>query len=95
MVALYILISFGKSLPEQAWQMATEQAMMCDVFISIDTSSLVYPAAGLAELAKQHNHATIIEINPNPIQNPIVDIQINQKAGEALPQLVQQILRIS
>ena len=49
----------------RAWQTAEEAAANCDVFISIGTSSLVYPAAGLAQLAK-HNGAKIIEINPYP-----------------------------
>lgn len=87
------IVWFGEMLPEQPWRTAQLAAQNCQVFIAIGTSSIVYPAAGLAEVAKYNPHqATIIEINPNPTDNPMVDIQIAAKAGEALPQLVTQLL---
>lgn len=85
------IVWFGESLPVDAWQTAEQAAANCEVFISIGTSSLVYPAAGLAQLAKQ-NGATIIEINPNPTPNTIVDITLAAKAGVVMPLLLDQIL---
>ena len=84
------IVWFGESLPVQAWQTAEEAAADCDVFISIGTSSLVYPAAGLAQLAK-HNGAKIIEINPYPTPNTLVDITLAAKAGIVLPELVKRM----
>ena len=84
------IVWFGESLPVESWQTAEQAAADCEVFISIGTSSLVYPAAGLAQLAKQ-NGAKIIEINPNPTPNTLVDITLAQKAGVILPLLVQQL----
>ncbi len=84
------IVWFGEALPTGAWQHAEDAAANCDVFISIGTSSLVYPAAGLAQLAQQ-NGAKIIEINPNPTPNTIVDITLADKAGVVMPHLVQQI----
>ena len=84
------IVWFGESLPVQAWQTAEEAAADCDVFISIGTSSLVYPAAGLAQLAK-HNGAKIIEINPYPTPNTLVDITLAAKAGVILPELVKRM----
>ena len=84
------IVWFGESLPMRAWQTAEEAAASCDVFISIGTSSLVYPAAGLAQLAK-HNGAKIIEINPYPTPNTLVDITLAAKAGVILPKLVKRI----
>ena len=84
------IVWFGESLPRQAWQTAEEAAADCDVFISIGTSSLVYPAAGLAQLAK-HNGAKIIEINPYPTPNTLVDITLAAKAGVILPELVKRM----
>lgn len=84
------IVWFGESLPRQAWQTAEEAAADCDVFISIGTSSLVYPAAGLAQLAK-HNGAKIIEINPYPTPNTLVDITLASKAGVVLPELVKRM----
>ena len=81
------IVWFGEMLPQAEWQHAELSAKQCDVFISIGTSSLVYPAAGLSQLAK-HNGATIIEINLNPTQSPLVDVVLAGKAGEVLPALV-------
>ena len=84
------IVWFGESLPADAWITAENAAAHCEVFMSIGTSSLVYPAAGLAQLAKQ-NAAKVIEINPNPTSNSIVDITIAAKAGIVLPLLLEQI----
>ena len=84
------IVWFGEVLPVQAWQTAEDAAANCDVFMSIGTSSLVYPAAGLAQLAKQ-NGAKIIEINPQPTPNTIVDIILAEKAGVVMPLLIQKI----
>lgn len=85
------IVWFGESLPVEAWQTAEEAAAHCEVFISIGTSSLVYPAAGLAHLAKQ-NGAHIIEVNPNPTPNTVVDITLAEKAGVIMPLLVDHII---
>ncbi|WP_372844471.1 NAD-dependent deacylase [Psychrobacter sp.] len=82
------IVWFGESLPAQAWQIAEDAAADCEVFISIGTSSLVYPAAGLAQSAK-HNGAKIIEINPYPTPNTLVDITLAAKAGVILPALIK------
>ena len=84
------IVWFGESLPVDEWQTAEEAATNCEVFISIGTSSLVYPAAGLAQLAK-HNGAKIIEVNPYPTPNTLVDITLAAKAGIILPELVKRI----
>ena len=84
------IVWFGEALPVDEWQTAENAATNCEVFISIGTSSLVYPAAGLAQLAKQ-NGAKIIEINPNPTPNTLVDITLAEKAGIVLPLLIEEI----
>ena len=81
------IVWFGEMLPQGAWQYAEEAAVHCDVFISIGTSSLVYPAAGLAQLAKQTG-AKVIEINLNPTQSPLVDVVLAGQAGEILPKIL-------
>ena len=87
------IVWFGEALPMQAWQTAERAAADCEIFISIGTSSLVYPAAGLSQLAKQ-NGAQIIEINPEPTPNTIVDITLAEKAGIVLPLLIQDITKL-
>lgn len=87
------VVWFGESLPQQTWQIAEHAASHCDVFLSIGTSSMVYPAAGLTQLAKTANNALLIEINPNPTETTQVDIQIPAKAGECLPDLVSALYK--
>lgn len=88
------IVWFGEALPVEAWQIAEQAAASCEVFMSIGTSSLVYPAAGLAKLAKQ-NGAKLIEINPNPTPNTVVDITLAAKAGEVLPILLKDFIKHS
>jgi len=59
------VVWFGEMIPRAALLAADAAAEECDLFLSIGTSSLVYPAAGLAETALRRG-ATVIEINPNP-----------------------------
>ncbi|WP_019671879.1 SIR2 family NAD-dependent protein deacylase [Psychrobacter lutiphocae] len=84
------IVWFGEMLPQQEWRYAEHAVNDCDVFISIGTSSLVYPAAGLLQVAKQQG-AAIIEVNLNPTQNPLVDVELAGKAGEILPKLVDAL----
>jgi NAD-dependent deacetylase len=63
----------------------------CDVFLSVGTSSVVYPAAGLADLAK-NNGALVVEINPNPTTIASnFDFAIAEKSGVILPELVESL----
>lgn len=83
------VVWFGEPLPAHIWQQAEEAASSCDVFLVIGTSALVYPAAGLVHIAKNHG-ARIIEINPadTPLSG-IVDVAWRSPAASALPQLLQ------
>lgn len=60
------------------------------VFVSVGTSGLVYPAAGLLTLARRWG-ATCIEVNPRPTGGPF-HRNIAESADLALPRLVQEIL---
>jgi len=59
----------------------------CDLFVSIGTSGVVYPAAGFPRFAKENN-ARCIEINPEPNEmSSLYDEAIRNTAGKALPGL--------
>jgi NAD-dependent deacetylase len=85
------VVWFGEMLPRRELEDALEAAQTCQVFFSIGTSSMVQPAASLALLAKQHG-ALIVEINmeDTPL-TPTVDIFLQGKSGEILPELVRQV----
>ena len=85
------VIWFGEAIPEQALKLSFAAASDCDVFLSIGTSSLVYPAAGLADVANDAG-AIVIEVNPNPTgMSAGFDYVIAGNAGEVLPLLVKPL----
>ncbi|MEE4086392.1 NAD-dependent deacylase [Pseudomonas viridiflava] len=57
------VVWFGEMLPEDAWSAGLAAAEDCDVFLSIGTSGIVYPAAELPLRALGHG-ATVVHINP-------------------------------
>jgi len=59
----------------------------CDLFVSIGTSGVVYPAAGFPRFAKENN-AQCIEINPEANEMSFLyDEAIRDTAGKALSKL--------
>lgn len=85
------VVWFGEMLPIDALERANAATEKCDVFFSIGTSSVVYPAADLWRRAKERG-AIVIEINKDPTPlTPLTDYSFIGKAGEILPELVQQI----
>lgn len=70
---------------------AADAASRCDVFLSIGTSALVYPAAGLAEAALAAG-ATLIEINPDATDlTPRVHVALTGPSGRVLPALLHAL----
>jgi NAD-dependent protein deacetylase/lipoamidase len=82
------VVWFGEMLPEEALRSATETAERADVFLSIGTSAVVYPAAALPESARRHG-AYLVEINleETPL-SPLADEVILGPAAEVLPDLL-------
>jgi NAD-dependent deacetylase len=86
-------ISFGQSMPIEEMQRAEEATFSCDMFISIGSSLVVYPAAGFPRMAKQ-NGAKLVIINNDPTDlDPIADLVIHKQIGVTLTAAVtnQQI----
>ncbi len=82
------VVWFGEMLPQDVWTAAAEAAAECDVFLTVGTSAVVYPAAGLVEMAAATGGTTIeINLEPTPASR-LVDIAIQGKADEVLPELV-------
>ncbi len=82
------VIWFGEAIPERALDESCAAAADCDVFLSVGTSSLVYPAAGLADLAQQ-NGAVTVEINPSPTMHAgRFDFALAGNSGTVLPELL-------
>ncbi len=82
------VVWFGEMLPFAALEEASEAARGCDFFLSIGTSTLVYPAAALPHEALESG-ATVVEVNPG--ETPLTthaDFTLRGPAGEVLPELL-------
>lgn len=85
------VVWFGEMLPPAALESASEASRGSDVFLSVGTSSLVYPAAALP-LEALENGATLVEVNPG--ETPLtsrVDYELRGPAGDVLPRLIREL----
>jgi NAD-dependent deacetylase len=82
------VVWFGEMLPQDVFSAAQAAVAWCDYFISVGTSSVVYPAAGLIEQALASG-AQSLEVNPQPTPfSEHVTWSIRCKGGEVLPRIV-------
>lgn len=85
------VVWFGETLPEDQWDSAVRAASSSDVFLSIGTSGIVYPAASLPVIA-QRNGALLVEVNPEP--TPLTDQAdefLQGPSGVILPALIAAV----
>ena len=85
------VVWFGEDLPADAWERSLDAVTATDVAVVVGTSAIVYPAAGLPELALA-NGIPVIEVNPE--RTPLSDhasISLRESAATALPNLLQRL----
>jgi NAD-dependent deacetylase len=81
------VVWFGESIDPEVLERSSNAAAAADVFLSVGTSSLVYPAAGLLHQARRAGAFTA-EINPGATgASGAVDLAIAAPAEDALPML--------
>jgi len=82
------IVWFNDFLIPAVTQMADEIISKSDLFISIGTSGVVWPAAGFPQVARS-NGATLIEINPDPSkQSGLYDHVFRGKASDMLKAII-------
>ncbi len=82
------VVWFGEELPEGIMAEAEHAVRNAEVFLSIGTSAMVYPAAGLIPMAKSAG-VRVIEINVEPSAvSALADCVLTGPAGEILPGLL-------
>jgi NAD-dependent deacetylase len=87
------VVWFGEALPAAVLAAAHDEAGQADLWVSIGTSGVVFPAAGLIEVAKRAG-AVLIEVNPEPTPfSALADLALRAPAGEAVPSLLETIER--
>jgi NAD-dependent deacetylase len=85
------VVWFGEMLPTGALDRASEAARGADLFLSVGTSSLLYPAAALPHEALESG-ATLVEINPGETPlTPHADCALRGPAGDVLPRLIREL----
>lgn len=85
------VVWFGEQLPQNTLFEAEKATEECQVFLSIGTSTEVYPAAALPYIAK-NNGAVVIEINPRMTSfSNEASFVLNGTAATVLPELVKSI----
>ena len=81
------VVLFGEMLPPGVFELAAEKTSECELCFVVGTSAIVYPAAGLPEIARSAG-AYLCEVNPEctPLSD-ICDEVLTGKAGDVLPLL--------
>lgn len=86
------VVWFGEAIPPEALQRSFSAAGACDLFLSVGTSALVYPAAGLARQAVAAG-ALLVEVNPVPTDlASIAGFVLTGPAGTILPTLCEALV---
>ena len=82
------VVWFGEMLPIEALHAADLASRSAEIFMSLGTSSAVYPAAGLIDTALQHG-AMVLEVNPTKTEASLkVHWAIREASGRFMPKLV-------
>src|SRR5262249_55044033 len=82
---------FEEPMPEAGMNAAMRATARCDLFSSICTSTVVYPAAGLPSEALRGG-ATVVEINPQPTGfTDHADYVLSGPAGIVVPALLAEL----
>jgi NAD-dependent deacetylase len=85
------IVWFGEALPSGPWDAALDAVVNADLLVVVGTSSIVYPAAGLPELALARG-IVVVEINPEPTPlSSSATITIREGASTALPALLRRL----
>jgi NAD-dependent deacetylase len=83
------VVWFGEPLPAHALLRAERAAGSCELFLSLGTSGVVYPAAGLIDFAVRKG-AMVLEVNPQETPaSARVRWSIRGTGGTVLPRLVR------
>jgi NAD-dependent deacetylase len=84
-------ISFGEDLVPDDLHRSQLAAARAEVFLAVGTSLVVYPAAGLPEIALR-NGARLVILNAEETPfDPLADAVIRAPLGEALPALAARV----
>ena len=85
------VVWYGEDLPPQAWKAAVLLVKDCDLLISVGTSGIVMPAAGLPDLALSSG-ASVIHVNKADVaMGDQKELMLIGAAAEVLPMLLEEL----
>ncbi len=83
------VVWFGERLPQEAIRYAFEVSSVCNLFFSVGTSAVVYPAASLPQVARKSG-AYLVEVNISPTEiSHMVDESLLGKSSKVLSGLTE------
>lgn len=83
-------VSFGQAMPAAAMERAEQLTKCCDLFLTIGSSLVVWPAAGFPLMAKRDG-ARLVIINREPTEfDDIADLVLHDDIGEVFRPFVSQ-----
>ena len=89
------VVWFGEMLPEDQFSGGENAAEWSDLCFVVGTSAVVYPAAYIPIAAKRAG-SYIVEVNVEPTDlTEHVDYSMFGKAGEILPEILEEVKKIS
>jgi len=85
------VVWYGEDLPHQAWKTAVLLVKDCDLMVSVGTSGIVMPAAGLPDLALASG-ASVIHVNKADVaMGDQKELMLIGSAAKVLPILLEKI----
>jgi NAD-dependent deacetylase len=81
-------ISFGQAMPDAAVRRAQDLAQACELLVSIGSSLVVWPAAGLPLLAKRSGAALVIINREATDFDDVADLVVREDIGTVLEPFV-------
>jgi NAD-dependent deacetylase len=84
-------ISFGESLPVEAIARAEQAARDCDLMVVIGSSLVVYPAAGLPELAVRRGAPLAIVNATETHLDSLATVVLRDPAGQVFAELMDRL----
>lgn len=87
-------IAFGQSLPADAIVKAQELSGDCDLFIVAGSSLVVYPAAQMPLIAKQHGARLVIITLSDTPHDSYADVVINAGTGQTLQAILDLVKKV-
>ena len=85
------VVFFGETLPVVTLREATRRAQMCDLFIVIGSTLVVYPAAYMPSYAREAGaELAIVNLMPTPLDQ-YATVRIQGRAGETMSKVMEKV----